>query len=623
MASPPSSNVGGNTWQPPAPEELQELLPQYEITGMLGRGGMGAVYRGRQISLDRAVAVKILSNALEEADASFVERFKNEARSMAKLMHPGIVAVFDFGETPDGLLYIVMEFIEGTDVARMLAEQKRLHTEHAVAITAHVLDALAYAHERGIIHRDIKPANVMVGYDGVVKVADFGLAKMGGGDATAGLTQSGMAMGTLHFMAPEALTLGSAVDQRADIYAVGVMLYQMLTGRLPQGMFELPSLQVPGLDPRLDSIITKALRDDRELRYSCASEMRQDLDSARTQPIVQVKSDAHEAPAALPTEVRPRKSAGPPDRTPQAPFRVPRPAPRSGALWLVAALLAGAAAASWLYLGMSRNKPEAQSAIATKEQPFENGLGMKFVPVPITGGPSGGQRVLFSIWETRVKDYEAFMRTQPDREWLAPTFHQESDHPAVRMQWPDTVDFCDWLTAEDRKEGLIGDDEHYRLPTDHEWSCALGIGPQEDPSQLPEAKDRIFPELYPWGSSWPPPPGAGNLYGEETIEDPEPEPSGRPKPPIKGYEDPFVRTGPVGSFSANQFGLYDMVGSVSEWCSDWYSGEQARRVLRGSSWVNNVSLFQLSSNRNFLTPGIRFESNGFRVVLAKDTTLSQ
>jgi serine/threonine protein kinase len=120
-----------------------------------------------------------------------------------KLNHPGIVAVHDFGQTGGGLLYIVMEYVEGTDVSRMIAKEGRLHTEHAMAITAHVCDALAYAHDRGIIHRDIKPANIMVGYDGVVKVADFGLAKMTHSNAS-GLTQSGMAMGTLHYMAPEA-----------------------------------------------------------------------------------------------------------------------------------------------------------------------------------------------------------------------------------------------------------------------------------------------------------------------------------------------------------------------------------------------------------------------------------
>ncbi len=247
MPESPPPSTPRQIWQPPSAEELQVLLPQYEISEMLGRGGMGAVYKGRQIALDRPVAIKILSNLLDEADASFAERFKNEARAMGRIMHPGVVAVFDFGETPDGLLYIVMEFVEGTDVSRMLARQKQLPAEHAMAITAHVLDALAYAHERGIIHRDIKPANIMVGYDGVVKVADFGLAKMTSVEGMSGLTQSGTAMGTLHYMAPESLMLGTSVDHRADIYAVGVMLYQMLTGMLPQGIFKMPPRLFPVL----------------------------------------------------------------------------------------------------------------------------------------------------------------------------------------------------------------------------------------------------------------------------------------------------------------------------------------------------------------------------------------
>ncbi|MDP1586795.1 MAG: serine/threonine-protein kinase, partial [Prosthecobacter sp.] len=158
-------------WAPPTAAKLGELLPEYDIEKLLGRGGMGAVYKGTQKSLVRPVAIKILSATLDESDQGFAERFKNEARALGKLKHPGIVGVYDFGTAADGLLYIVMEYIDGTDVAKMIAKQGRLHTEHAMAITAHVCDALAYAHERGIIHRDIKPANIMVGYDGNVKVA--------------------------------------------------------------------------------------------------------------------------------------------------------------------------------------------------------------------------------------------------------------------------------------------------------------------------------------------------------------------------------------------------------------------------------------------------------------------
>jgi serine/threonine protein kinase/formylglycine-generating enzyme required for sulfatase activity len=294
------------TWEPPTAAELGELLPEYDIEKLLGRGGMGAVYKGRQKSLDRPVAIKILSATLDESDQGFAERFRNEARALGKLKHPGIVGVYDFGTAADGLLYIVMEYIDGTDVAKMIAQKGRLHTEHAMAITAHVCDALAYAHSQGIIHRDIKPANIMVGYDGVVQVADFGLAKMTHSQNT-GLTQSGMAMGTLHYMAPESLMLGASVDHRADIYAVGVMLYQMLTGKLPQGLFNMPSLQIKGLDPRYDRIIGKALMEDREERYQSVTEMRMGLDEILTQPVVKAEAGAGKTPAALNTQARPKR----------------------------------------------------------------------------------------------------------------------------------------------------------------------------------------------------------------------------------------------------------------------------------------------------------------------------
>ena len=359
-------------WVPPTAEELHAILPQYEIVKMLGRGGMGAVYMGRQTALDRPVAIKILSGALEESDQGFTERFKNEARAMGKLNHPAIVSVYEFGQHDSGLLYIVMEYVDGTDVAKMIAAKGRLHTEHAMAITAHVCDALAYAHERGIIHRDIKPANIMVGYDGEVKVADFGLAKVDVGGHTLGLTQSGMAMGTLHFMAPEALMLGASVDHRADIYAVGVMLYQMLTGKLPQGMFKMPSLQVPGLDPRYDGIIAKAMMEDREARYQSAREMRSDLDGILTQPVVKADPAASQAQQpVLPTQARPQRPGGKPVMRPAATPSVPQPAPRGGHSWLwVAALglLALGGVAWWLIQpGSQAGKPAgAEQTVATE-----------------------------------------------------------------------------------------------------------------------------------------------------------------------------------------------------------------------------------------------------------------
>ena len=183
----------------------------------------------------------------------------------------------EYGETPDGQFYIVMEFVDGTDVARMIRASGRLTTEQALLITGQVCDALQYAHAQGIVHRDIKPANVLINTAGRVKVADFGLAKALDPMVTA-ITNAGMRFGTPDYSAPEMFEIGGRVDLRADIYAVGVMLYQMLTGEMPRGGFELPSKKV-GSDPRLDRIALKAMKTDRNERYQSAQELLSALNS--------------------------------------------------------------------------------------------------------------------------------------------------------------------------------------------------------------------------------------------------------------------------------------------------------------------------------------------------------
>lgn len=291
----PSQAFGGSNqwshgpWHPPTPEELQELIPQYKVLDLVGRGGMGAVYRGWQSSLERYVAIKILTPDTSAGSGHFSERFKQEAKTMAKFHHPGIVSIHDAGETRDGLLYIVMEFIEGIDVSQMMQAQGKLPPAYALAITAHVCDALQYAHSHGVIHRDIKPANVLMNSEGEVKVADFGLARSDG-PTEGGMTQTNMTVGTPDYVAPEALIHGIKVDGRADLYAVGVMLYAMLTGQVPRGMFELPSVVTNGeTDERFDAIVAKAMEPAREKRYQTAAEIRQDLDVILTTP----KLEAH------------------------------------------------------------------------------------------------------------------------------------------------------------------------------------------------------------------------------------------------------------------------------------------------------------------------------------------
>ncbi len=309
-------------WVPPTPEKMQKILPQYEFLAMLGAGGMGAVYKARQISLDRFVAIKILPPGIEDdMGGNFVERFKNEARMMGRMNHPCIVNVYESGEASDGQLYFVMEYVDGTDLQKLIRANKRLKPDDALAITAHVCDALQYAHSRGVIHRDIKPANILISEDGSVKIADFGLAKSYAGQST-DLTRANIALGTPYFMAPEALQMDVKLDARADLYAVGVMLYNMLTGELPVGGWKMPSELVRS-DPRLDNVIRRATEKNRDHRYQTAAEIRKDLDTILTTPIPKAISAGETTGMAVVTE----KATAKPTEKPREKPPHPKPKP--------------------------------------------------------------------------------------------------------------------------------------------------------------------------------------------------------------------------------------------------------------------------------------------------------
>ncbi len=265
---------------PPELTELSEQFPQLEIIELLGQGGMGAVYKARQKQLDRLVALKILPPKVDQAEA-FAERFTREARSLAKLNHTHIVTVHDFGHTEAGLYYFIMEFVDGTDLRRVI-QTGELSEHQALAVVPQICEALQYAHEEGIVHRDIKPENILLNTKGQVKIADFGLAKLLDQPATMyTLTQAGQKMGTPHYMAPEQIEHPEQVDHRADIYSLGVVFYEMLTGELPLGHFPLPSRKV-SVDVRLDEVVLKTLEKEPELRYQQASEVKTDVETIST-----------------------------------------------------------------------------------------------------------------------------------------------------------------------------------------------------------------------------------------------------------------------------------------------------------------------------------------------------
>ena len=263
------------------PVAVGKCLPQFEIIALLGRGGMGVVYKARQLNLDRIVALKILP-PVDSQSADFVERFRREARSLAKLSHPNIVAVHDFGES-GGLYYFAMEFVGGANLREMIRTGK-MRPEEALAVVPKICDALQFAHEEGVVHRDVKPENILIDKRGRVKIADFGLAKLLRREqADHTLTMTGMTLGTPRYMAPEQLDKPETVDHRADIYSLGVVFYEMLTGEVPMGRFAPPSEKVR-IDVRLDEIVLHALERDADRRYQHVSQVRDDVERVTSKP---------------------------------------------------------------------------------------------------------------------------------------------------------------------------------------------------------------------------------------------------------------------------------------------------------------------------------------------------
>src|SRR5262245_25399612 len=261
---------------PPAPAELARHFPHLEILEFVGQGGMGAVYKARQPALDRLVAVKVLPPEAAR-DPAFAERFTREARSLARFNHPHIVAIYDFGEA-DGLYHITMEFVAGKNL-RQLLQAGAVSEAQVLRIVAQVCDALRYAHDAGVVHRDVKPENILLDARGQVKIADFGLAKLVGlAPAYLSLTGSRDVMGTVYYMAPEQLLQAHHVDHRADLYSLGVVFYEMLTGELPVGRFASPSERAP-VDVRLDAIVLRALAPEPEHRYQEAMEIKREVEA--------------------------------------------------------------------------------------------------------------------------------------------------------------------------------------------------------------------------------------------------------------------------------------------------------------------------------------------------------
>jgi serine/threonine protein kinase len=271
------SDSARRAYELPTQRELSDLFPELEIQELIGTGGMGCVFKVHQNKLDRTIALKILPKELA-SDSLFAERFSREARAMARLNHPNVIRVYDYGRAGD-VCYLMMEHMDGMNL-RDLLDAGQLSADESLRIFDQVCEGLAFAHREGVIHRDIKPENILFSRQGHVSIADFGLARLAmDSHCEVSLTQTRQAMGTLNYMAPEQWENPKGVDHRADVYALGILLYELLTGRVPRGSFP-PASSFAAVPQDVDNVIHRALQVSPDERFADVGEMRTALAAA-------------------------------------------------------------------------------------------------------------------------------------------------------------------------------------------------------------------------------------------------------------------------------------------------------------------------------------------------------
>ncbi len=431
-------------FQAPNTEHLAELMPQYDIEDFIAQGGMGAVYKGRQRSLDRDVAIKILPKEL--GDSEFREAFAKEAKAMARLNHPNLLSVFEFGEI-DGMPYIVMEYVHGESLYGA-SHNQAIDSLQAVEIVKGICDGLAHAHENDIVHRDIKPSNILLTLSAKPKIGDFGLAHAADSD------QPGLMMGTPGYTAPEVFQNPDLAGKVADIYSVGVILHQLLTGIDPSGCIEPPT--TPTSDNRLDAIWRKAVNLDPTQRYQTVESMAADLEKWATTKTT-----------STPVSGAPKPVSGAPK--PVIPSARPTPvtAGSKGSgfgifKWFIVAILA--AVTVFTYQLLQENKEDIKKGLAIANG-TKSEVGTALAPVPetppVTKPEPAPQKITSNEPSTPpVIEPETQPKEITSNEISEPPFKEPETPPVVALDpKPETKEN---LTPGDpellkRAVGLIGD----------------------------------------------------------------------------------------------------------------------------------------------------------------------
>ncbi|MBV9274622.1 MAG: SUMF1/EgtB/PvdO family nonheme iron enzyme [Verrucomicrobia bacterium] len=620
--------LGGSGGPVTIPSVGALLKGRYRLIEDLNPNSPGRTYHGEDVTTRTRVAIRLF-----EASQGSASEIEDKARKVQAISHPNFLKVLAI-EREQLLSFAVFEWLEGFSLVDLLRVRQVLTLREACML----LKQMAPAVDRALaahLNLEMNLRDVMIHFpDGFGESGEDVVLRCPLDEWPAFVVKLN-ALGKVR--APGDTISGNHVrpgenDSPVEhaVIGLGILVYELLGGR-------------PG---RFTPLASASEDENRVLRrcltpgksFASANEFYRELIAVAEKKVETVSRNV--AWSEPPREVN---LARPPSQaTELTADRVvasrDTPRKRSWLLWLVPAglVLAGAAALCWIFL--FKSEPVAAPSLASKAtpvptkaianrpplvagKPWTNSLGMRFVPLG---------DIQFAVWQTRVQDFEAFVQatgydavggmssavTQNGFKlnglsWKDPGFVQTAGNPVVGVSWEDADQFCDWLTRKERNEGMLPPSQRYRLPTDLEWSAAIGL-PRE-PGSTPEERSGSVKSVYPWGNSFPPPNDFGNYAGSESR-------AGAPPdwPVIAGYHDAFARTGPVTEFKPNQAGLCSLGGNVWEWCQDKYENGLNWRTLRGSSWATSRAEETLSSYRRGFDPYFRRDDVGFRCVIASD-----